>query len=141
MNTIKNVCVYCGSGPGTNPEFVNAATAFGKSLADNGVGLVYGGGSVGLMGAVAAGALANGGKVTGIIPTFLTRREHVLKDAQELIITKDMHERKQLMVEHYLFDLGYPIETVSEISGMDQESVRKIYDDRQKYETQTRRIK
>lgn len=48
---------------------------------------------------------------------------------------------EQLMVEHYLFDLGYPIETVSEISGMDRESVRKIYDDRQKYETSTRRIK
>nr|UVM90676.1 MAG: hypothetical protein [Bacteriophage sp.] len=47
----------------------------------------------------------------------------------------------QLLIEHYLFDLGYPIETVSEISGMDRESVRKIYDDRQKYETQTRRIK
>ncbi|TXJ13791.1 MAG: TIGR00730 family Rossman fold protein [Afipia sp.] len=108
MNTIKSVCVYCGSGPGTNPEFVNAATAFGKSLADNGVGLVYGGGSVGLMGAVAAGALANGGKVTGIIPTFLTRREHVLKDAQELIITKDMHERKQLMFEHSDAFVAFP---------------------------------
>lgn len=48
---------------------------------------------------------------------------------------------EQLMVEHYLFDLGYPIETVSEISGMDRESVRKIHDDRQKYETQTRRLK
>ncbi len=99
MNTIKNVCVYCGSGPGTNPEFVNAATAFGRTLAENGVGLVYGGGSIGLMGAVAAGALAGGGKVTGIIPTFLTRREHVLRDAQEVIVTKDMHERKQLMFD------------------------------------------
>ncbi len=108
MNTIKSVCVYCGSGPGTNPEFVNAATAFGKSLADNGVGLVYGGGSVGLMGAVAAGALATGGKGTGIIPTFLTRREHVLKDAQELIITKDMHERKQLMFEHSDAFVAFP---------------------------------
>ena len=108
MNTIKNVCVYCGSGPGTNPEFVKAATAFGKTLAQNGVGLVYGGGSIGLMGAVAAGALDHGGKVTGIIPTFLTKREHVLKDAQELIITKDMHERKQLMFEHSDAFVAFP---------------------------------
>lgn len=108
MNTIKNVCVYCGSGPGTNPEFVNAATAFGRTLAENGVGLVYGGGSIGLMGAVAAGALAGRGKVTGIIPTFLTRREHVLKEAQELIVTKDMHERKQLMFEHSDAFVAFP---------------------------------
>jgi uncharacterized protein (TIGR00730 family) len=99
MSTIKNVCVYCGSGPGTNPEFVKAATAFGKTLAENGVGLVYGGGSIGLMGAVAAGALDHGGKVTGISPTFLTKREHVLRDAQELIVTASMHERKALMAE------------------------------------------
>lgn len=108
MGTIKNVCVYCGSGPGTNPEFVNAATAFGAVLAQNGVGLVYGGGSVGLMGAVAAGALGQGGKVTGIIPTFLTKREHVLKEAQELVVTKDMHERKRLMFEHSDAFVAFP---------------------------------
>ena len=108
MSTIKNVCVYCGSGPGTNPEFVKAATAFGKTLAENGVGLVYGGGSIGLMGAVAAGALDHGGKVTGIIPTFLTKREHVLRDAQELIVTKDMHERKQLMFERSDAFVAFP---------------------------------
>jgi len=100
MSTIKNVCVYCGSGPGTNPEFVKAATAFGRILAENGVGLVYGGGSIGLMGAVATGALDHGGKVTGIIPTFLTKRENALQRAQELIVTKDMHERKQMMFDH-----------------------------------------
>ena len=108
MSTIKNVCVYCGSGPGTNPEFVKAATAFGKTLANSGIGLVYGGGSIGLMGAVAAGALDNGGKVTGIIPTFLTKREHVLKEAQELIVTKDMHERKRLMFEHSDAFVAFP---------------------------------
>ncbi len=70
MNSIKNVCVYCGSGPGTNPEFVKAATAFGKTLAQNGVGLVYGGGSIGLMGAVATGALDHGGKVTASFRPF-----------------------------------------------------------------------
>lgn len=99
MKIIKNVCVYCGSGPGTNPGFVTAATAFGKALAENGVGLVYGGGSIGLMGAVATGALDHGGAVTGIIPDFLTARENALKRAQELIVTKNMHERKQLMFD------------------------------------------
>ena len=99
MNTIKNVCVYCGSGPGTNPEFVNAATAFGRTLAENGVGLVYGGGSIGLMGAVATGALDHGGKVTGIIPEFLGAREQMLKDVDELIVVKDLHTRKGLMFE------------------------------------------
>lgn len=99
MSTIKNVCVYCGSGPGTNPKFVESAVAFGKALADNKIGLVYGGGSVGLMGAVAKSAIDHGGKVIGIIPEFLTKRENALKDAQELIVTHDMHERKRLMFE------------------------------------------
>lgn len=108
MNTIKNVCVYCGSGPGTNPQFIKAATAFGKALAENGVGLVYGGGSIGLMGAVATGALDHGGKVTGIIPDFLTQRENALKRAQELIVTKDMHERKQLMFERSDAFVAFP---------------------------------
>lgn len=99
MSTIKNVCVYCGSGPGTNPKFVESAVAFGKALAENNIGLVYGGGSVGLMGAVAKSAIDQGGKVIGIIPEFLTKRENALKDAQELIVTHDMHERKRLMFE------------------------------------------
>ncbi|MDB5655741.1 MAG: Cytokinin riboside 5-monophosphate phosphoribohydrolase [Tardiphaga sp.] len=99
MSIIKNVCVYCGSGPGTNPRFVESAIALGKSLADNGVGLVYGGGSIGLMGAVASAVLEHGGHVTGIIPEFLTKRENALTGAQELIVTHDMHERKRLMFE------------------------------------------
>jgi uncharacterized protein (TIGR00730 family) len=99
MKMIKNVCVYCGSGPGTNPGFVQAATAFGKALAESGIGLVYGGGSIGLMGAVATGVLDHGGTVTGIIPDFLTARENAMKRAQELIVTKNMHERKQLMFD------------------------------------------
>ncbi len=100
MTTIKTVCVYCGSGPGTNPRFVEAAIAFGKTLAENGIRLVYGGGSVGLMGAVAQSVLDHGGAVTGIIPEFLTARENALKRVQELIVTPDMHERKRLMFEH-----------------------------------------
>jgi uncharacterized protein (TIGR00730 family) len=99
MNMIKTVCVYCGSGPGTNPRFVEAAVALGKALAENGVGLVYGGGSIGLMGAVATATLDHGGTVTGIIPDFLTKRENALGRTQELIVTHDMHERKRLMFE------------------------------------------
>ena len=106
--TIKTVCVYCGSGPGTNPNFIKAATAFGKTLAENGVGLVYGGGSIGLMGAVATGALDAGGNVTGIIPDFLTARENALKRAQELIVTPDMHTRKQLMFERSDAFVAFP---------------------------------
>jgi uncharacterized protein (TIGR00730 family) len=99
MNKIKTVCVYCGSGAGNNPRFIEAASAFGKILAENGIRLVYGGGSIGLMGAVANGALDHGGIVTGIIPEFLNTRERMLSRVQELIITPDMHERKRLMFE------------------------------------------
>ncbi len=96
---IGSVCVYCGSGPGNHPAFVKAATDFGKALAEAGVRLVYGGGSVGLMGAVASATLDHGGQVTGIIPGFLVKREHALTRAQEMIVTEDMHERKRLMFE------------------------------------------
>jgi uncharacterized protein (TIGR00730 family) len=99
MNKIKTVCVYCGSGPGTNPRFVEAAIALGKAFAENGIRLVYGGGSIGLMGAVATSVLDHGGVVTGIIPDFLTVRENALKRVQEMIVTPDMHERKRLMFE------------------------------------------
>jgi uncharacterized protein (TIGR00730 family) len=91
--------VYCGSGPGTNPRFVEAAIGLGKALAENGIRLVYGGGSIGLMGAVATSVLDHGGTVTGIIPDFLTARENALTRVQEMIVTPDMHERKRLMFE------------------------------------------
>lgn len=99
MSQIKTVCVYCGSGPGTNPRFTEAAIALGKIFAENGIRLVYGGGSIGLMGAIATSVLEHGGSVTGIIPDFLTARENALKDVQEMIVTPDMHERKRLMFE------------------------------------------
>jgi uncharacterized protein (TIGR00730 family) len=99
MIKIKTVCVYCGSGAGTNPRFIEAASALGKTLAENGIRLVFGGGSVGMMGAVASAVLDHGGSVTGIIPDFLTTREHALNRVQETIITPDMHERKRLMFE------------------------------------------
>jgi uncharacterized protein (TIGR00730 family) len=98
-NKIRTVCVYCGSGPGTNPRFIEAAIGFGKVLAENRIRLVYGGGSIGLMGAVATSVLDHGGVVTGIIPDFLTSRENALKRVQEMIVTPDMHERKRLMFE------------------------------------------
>ena len=99
MNKIKTVCVYCGSGPGTNPRFVEAATALGKIFAENAVSLVYGGGAVGLMGAVAKSVQDHGGSVIGIIPEFLLVRENAMGRGQELIVTPDMHERKRLMFE------------------------------------------
>ncbi len=99
MNQIKTVCVYCGSGSGSNPRFVEAATALGKVFAENSIRLVYGGGSIGLMGAVAKSVLDHGGSVTGIIPDFLVKKERMLDRPQELIITPDMHERKRLMFE------------------------------------------
>lgn len=95
--TIRNICVYCGSGHGAKPVYAEAARTLGKSLADHDIGLVYGGGSLGLMGEVARSTLDHGGRVTGIIPEFLSEKEKMLKDADELIVTKDMHERKQLM--------------------------------------------
>ncbi len=99
MSTIKAVCVYCGSGPGANPRFVETARAFGRILAENGIRLVYGGGSIGLMGAIAMSVVDHGGSVTGIIPDFLTAREFMFQRAQEMIVTRDMHERKRLMFE------------------------------------------
>src|SRR5437764_194311 len=99
MSEIKSICVCGSSGPGTNPAFTNAAHRFGKILAENRVRLVYGGGSIGLMGALAESALDHGGQVTGIIPDFLVSREHMCERAQERIITRDMHERKRIMFE------------------------------------------
>lgn len=99
MSAIRKICVYCGSGPGGDPAFVETARAFGTILAKNGIGLVYGGGSIGLMGEMAKAVLSHGGEVIGIIPEFLTDRERAL-DRGQLIVTRDMHERKQLMFEH-----------------------------------------
>lgn len=96
---IGSICVFCGSGNGTDPIFAAAAQALGEALAEAGIRLVYGGGAEGLMGIVARTMLAKGGLVTGIIPDFLKAREIMLKGAQEMIVTKNMHERKMLMFE------------------------------------------
>ena len=99
MHRIRKICVYCGSSAGADPAFLAAAEQFGRILAENGIGLVYGGGDLGLMGATAHAVLRAGGHVTGIIPRFLQKREHMLASVQELLIVEDMHERKRLMFE------------------------------------------
>jgi uncharacterized protein (TIGR00730 family) len=99
MSKINAICVYCGSSPGTDPAFTTAARNFGKILADNGIRLVFGGGSVGLMGALASSVIDHGGAATGIIPEFLTAKERPRRLAQEQIITHDMHERKRTMFD------------------------------------------
>jgi uncharacterized protein (TIGR00730 family) len=101
MSKIRSVCVYCGSGPGTDPAYVEAAERFGRELARNDIRLIYGGGRVGIMGAVSRAVLDNGGKVTGIIPEFLMAREHARTGAEGngLVVTRDMHERKRKMFE------------------------------------------
>jgi len=96
---IRKICVYCGSSPGTDPAFIEAATAFGEILAKNGIGLVYGGGDIGMMGAVAKAVRDHGGKTTGIIPEFLLTRERAGRGGPDLIVTRDMHERKRKMFE------------------------------------------
>lgn len=99
MNEIKSVCVYCGSSEGDDPIHVAAAEAFGAALARAKIRLVFGGGSCGLMGALARSVLAHGGKVTGIIPDFLDEREIALAEVTELHVVPDMHTRKRMMFE------------------------------------------
>jgi uncharacterized protein (TIGR00730 family) len=99
MASIHKVCVYCGSRPGTDPAFVAAATRLGQLFAEHRIGLVYGGGSNGLMGALARSTRQHGGEVFGIIPEFLKTKEHLFTDATEVVVTQDMHERKRIMFE------------------------------------------
>jgi uncharacterized protein (TIGR00730 family) len=97
MSSALKLCVYCGSGKGHNPAYVEAAQQLGKAMAAAGIGLVYGGGSLGLMGEVARSVLDEGGHVIGIIPGFLANKERMLTEVNELIVTNDMHERKMTM--------------------------------------------
>jgi uncharacterized protein (TIGR00730 family) len=99
LPTIRNVCVYCGSGKGRTKTYAAAAQTLGKALAKAEIGLVYGGGSLGLMGEVAKSTLAAGGRVTGIIPAFLSDKEQMLRDVTELVVTDDMHQRKMMMFQ------------------------------------------
>jgi uncharacterized protein (TIGR00730 family) len=100
MSKIKRICVYCGSGSGNSPAYTAAARQFGEILARNGIRLIYGCGSTGLMGTIAHAVHDHGGEITGIIPEFLRSQERLFGDADEVIVTADMHERKWLMFEH-----------------------------------------
>ncbi len=120
MNTIRSVCVYCGSSPGRDETYIKAGHLLGRSIAKAGLRLVYGGGTKGIMGAVAEGALKAGGKVTGIIPRFLINKEATetaLDRLDELLITDNMHERKHKMFEKSDAFVALPggIGTVEEI--------------------------
>ncbi|MER9163664.1 TIGR00730 family Rossman fold protein [Mesorhizobium sp. M0715] len=120
MNTIRSVCVYCGSSPGRDEIYIKAGNLLGRSIAKAGMRLVYGGGTKGIMGAVAEGALRASGKVTGIIPRFLINREATetaLDRLDELLITDNMHERKHKMFEKSDAFVALPggIGTVEEI--------------------------
>jgi uncharacterized protein (TIGR00730 family) len=96
---VKSVCVFCGASPGADPAFVAGAREVGRLLAESGRTLVYGGGCVGLMGAVADAALAAGGRVVGIIPKALVEREVAHRGLTELRVVGSMHERKAAMAD------------------------------------------
>ncbi|HLF40593.1 MAG TPA: TIGR00730 family Rossman fold protein [Acidimicrobiia bacterium] len=99
MVDLRRVCVFCGSSPGARPDYREAAVAMGTVLAEEGIGLVYGGGCVGLMGAVADAALAAGGEVIGIIPEHMRSREIAHYGLSDLRVVDSMHERKALMYD------------------------------------------
>ncbi len=96
---MRRICVFCGASSGRSPAYADAARAFGAALAGRGLGLVYGGGRVGLMGAVADAALAAGGEVIGVIPQELVDRELAHDGLTELRVVGSLHERKALMAE------------------------------------------
>ncbi len=97
MNKLLGVCVFCGSSEGSDPAYANAARTLGRDIAQARAKLIYGGASIGLMGEVARAALEAGGEVVGIIPQFLRAREIELASLTELVITPNMHERKERM--------------------------------------------
>ncbi|WP_044562524.1 TIGR00730 family Rossman fold protein [Azospirillum sp. B4] len=96
---MRRLCVFCGSSPGFEPHFLEAARGLGRALAEAGIGLVYGGASVGLMGAVADAVLAAGGDVIGVIPESLKKKEIAHAGLTDLRVVASMHERKALMAE------------------------------------------
>jgi uncharacterized protein (TIGR00730 family) len=96
---MRRVCVFCGASPGARPEYAQAATELARLLVADGVGVVYGGGGVGLMGVLADAVLAGGGEVTGVIPRALMDREIAHGDVADMRVVGSMHERKALMAE------------------------------------------
>ncbi|MGO4837599.1 TIGR00730 family Rossman fold protein, partial [Rhizobiaceae sp. 2RAB30] len=120
MNTIRSICVYCGSSTGRDDIYMRSGQELGRSIARAGLRLVYGGGTKGIMGAVSDGAIRAGGKVTGIIPRFLLNKEATeaaLGRLDELVVTENMHERKHMMFEKSDAFVALPggIGTVEEI--------------------------
>lgn len=102
MKKLMGICVFCGSSEGSDPAYLQAANTLGRLIGESGSRLIYGGASIGLMGEVARSALAAGGEVVGVIPQFLRAREIELASLTELVVTPDMHERKNRM--HSLAD-------------------------------------
>lgn len=94
-----NICVFCGSSSGNDPRYLACAKKVGRVFAEKGIGLVYGGGRVGLMGAVADGVLDAGGTVTGVMPKDLVEKEISHPNLTELIVAQSMHDRKRKMSE------------------------------------------
>ncbi|MCK5771527.1 TIGR00730 family Rossman fold protein [Algiphilus sp.] len=96
---MRTLCVYCGSSRGNHPDYLHAVRALGSVIAERGIRLVYGGASVGIMGALADVVLAEGGSVVGIIPEHLVRHEVAHQQLSDLRVVASMHERKALMAE------------------------------------------
>jgi len=99
MTEIRSVCVFCGSREGNDPAYREAAMRLGRLIGERGVRLIYGGGSIGLMGVIADAALAAGGEVIGVIPAFLRDLELAHDGCDEMVVTDSMHSRKQKMAE------------------------------------------
>ena len=99
MKIIKSVCVFCGSKIGSDPAYEEAAIRLGKIFVEKGISLIYGGGGLGLMGAIASAVIEEGGDVVGVIPSFLKEREGGALAGSQLIVTDTMHERKKNMFE------------------------------------------
>ena len=99
MATVNRICVFCGASPGRHPSYAALASETGRALASRGIGIVYGGGRVGLMGSLADGALDAGGEVIGVIPRGLVERELAHPGVTELRVVETLHERKAVMAE------------------------------------------
>src|SRR5690606_20357807 len=96
---MKSICVFCGSSPGSDKEFAEETKKLAALFLKENIELVYGGGNIGLMGVIAGAMMEGGGKVTGIMPEFLMRREHADLEITKLILVQSMHERKAMMSE------------------------------------------
>ncbi len=106
--SLRSLAVYCGSSPGNDPAYAQAAVTAGQALARRGIRVIYGGGGVGLMGALADAVLGAGGEITGVIPQFLDTRELKHPQVRDMRVVGSMHERKLIMVEESEAFLALP---------------------------------